>query len=191
MHLFFVLVLEDLVGLHRTITSSFFGVSGWGIDLDYCGVEWFALKMNWDLSVVFEIAPKYCISVASLVVQTIKNLPAVQKTQVQSQVGKIPGRKEWLPTAVFLPGEFHEQRSLVGYSPSHCKELDMNEWLTLTFTAFWTLLLTMRTSYFLLKCISQDWKQNKTKSPPLNNIGWSSNLQWAIAQTKYRDNCFQ
>jgi len=40
------------------------------------------------------------------VTQTIKNLPAVQETQVQSWVGKIPRRKEWLPTAVFLPGEF-------------------------------------------------------------------------------------
>ena len=32
-------------------------------------------------------------------------------------VGKIPWRREWLPTPVILPGEFHEQRSLVGYSP--------------------------------------------------------------------------
>ena len=32
--------------------------------------------------------------------------------------------KEWQPTPVFLPGEFHRQRSLVGYSPSSCKELD-------------------------------------------------------------------
>ena len=32
-------------------------------------------------------------------------------------VWKIRWRKKWLPTAVFLPGEFHEQRSLPGYSP--------------------------------------------------------------------------
>ena len=31
-------------------------------------------------------------------------------------VGKIPSRREWLPTPVFLPGEFHGQRSLEGYS---------------------------------------------------------------------------
>ena len=43
------------------VSFSFFGVSGWGIDLDYCGVEWFALEANRDHSVVFEIAPKYCI----------------------------------------------------------------------------------------------------------------------------------
>ena len=33
-------------------------------------------------------------------------------------VGKIPWRSKWQPTPVFLPGEFHGQRSLVGYSPS-------------------------------------------------------------------------
>ena len=32
-------------------------------------------------------------------------------------VGKIPWRREWLPTPVFLPGEFHGQRGLAGYSP--------------------------------------------------------------------------
>ena len=31
------------------------------MDLDYCDVEWFALEMNRDHSVIFEIAPKYCI----------------------------------------------------------------------------------------------------------------------------------
>ena len=41
---------------------SFFGVSVWVIELDYCNVEWFALEMNRDHSVVFEIVPKYCIS---------------------------------------------------------------------------------------------------------------------------------
>ena len=40
----------------------FFGISGWGIDLDYCDVEWFALEMNWDYSVIFEIASKCCTS---------------------------------------------------------------------------------------------------------------------------------
>ena len=35
---------------------------GWGIDLDYCDIERFALEMNSDHSVIFEIASKYCIS---------------------------------------------------------------------------------------------------------------------------------
>ena len=40
----------------------FFSIAGRGIDLDYCDIEWFALEMNSDPSVVFEIASKYCIS---------------------------------------------------------------------------------------------------------------------------------
>ena len=36
-------------------------------------------------------------------------------------VGRIPWRKEWLPTPVFLPGESHGQGSLVGYSPRGCR----------------------------------------------------------------------
>ena len=56
-----MLVLEDLVGLHGTI-QSFFSLTGWGIDLDYCDIEWFALEMNRDNPVIFEIASKYCIS---------------------------------------------------------------------------------------------------------------------------------
>ena len=57
-HLFWVLVLE---GLHRLFNFSFFSVTGWGIDLDYHDIEWFALETNRDHSVVFETASKYYI----------------------------------------------------------------------------------------------------------------------------------
>ena len=57
-----MLVLKGLVGIHRTFNFSFFSVTGWGIDLDYRDIEWFALEMNRDHSVIFDIAPKYCIS---------------------------------------------------------------------------------------------------------------------------------
>ena len=40
-------------------------------------------------------------------------------------------RRKWQPTPVVLPGESHGQRSLVGYSPWGCKELDTTEQLTL------------------------------------------------------------
>ena len=59
---------------------------------------------------------------ASLVAQTVKNLLAVPKTWVQSWVGKIPQRREWLPTPVLLPGESHGECSLEGYSPWGRKE---------------------------------------------------------------------
>ena len=41
-------------------------------------------------------------------------------------------RREWQPRPVFLPGEFHEQRNLVSYSPQGCKESDTTERLTHT-----------------------------------------------------------
>ena len=46
-------------------------------------------------------------------------------------VGKIPWRRAWQPTPVFLPGKSHRQGSLVVYSPRGCKESDMTEQLTL------------------------------------------------------------
>ena len=57
-----MLVLEGLVGLPRTTNFSFIGISNLGIDLDYLDIEWFALEMNRDHSILFEIAPKHCIS---------------------------------------------------------------------------------------------------------------------------------
>ena len=40
---------------------SLFSISGWAIDLGHCDFEWFALEKNWDNSVLFGTAPKYCI----------------------------------------------------------------------------------------------------------------------------------
>ena len=42
-------------------------------------------------------------------------------------VGKFPWRRAWQPTLVFLPGESHRQRSLVGYCSYGCKESEMTE----------------------------------------------------------------
>ena len=47
-------------------------------------------------------------------------------------VGKIPWRRVGQPTPLFLPGKFHGQRSLVGYSPWDCKESDTTEHFTFT-----------------------------------------------------------
>ena len=57
-----MLVLKGLGGLHRTVQLQLFSVTGWGMGLDYHNIEWFALEMNRDHSVVLEIASKYCIS---------------------------------------------------------------------------------------------------------------------------------
>ena len=62
-----------------------------------------------------------------LIAQLVKNLPAMQETPVDSWVGKIPWRRDRLPTPVFWPGEFHGQ-----YSSRSCKESDTTERLSLT-----------------------------------------------------------
>ena len=54
----------------------------------------------------------------------------MQETQgygFNSWVRKIPWRRKWQPTPVFLPGKFHGQKSLEGYSPWSCKVSDMTE----------------------------------------------------------------
>jgi len=55
----------------------------------------------------------------------VKNLPAIEGDLRDSQ--KIPWRRTWQPTPVSMPGESHGQRSLAGYSPKGCKELDTTE----------------------------------------------------------------
>ena len=53
-----------------------------------------------------------------------------RRLRVDPWVRKIPWRREWQPTPVFLPGEFHGQRRLVGCSSWGHMELDTTEWLT-------------------------------------------------------------
>ena len=55
---------------------------------------------------------------ASLVAPPVKNPPAMQERPwFNPWVRKIPWRRKWQPTPVFLPGKSHGQRSMVGYSP--------------------------------------------------------------------------
>ena len=60
---------------------------------------------------------------ASLMSQRVKSLPSMQKTCVR----KMPWRRKWQPTPVFLLGKSHGQMSLAGPSPWGCKELETTE----------------------------------------------------------------
>ena len=64
---------------------------------------------------------------ASLVAWTVKRLPTMRETGFDPWVGKVPWRRKWQPTPVFMPGKSHGPRSLVGYSPWDHKESDMTE----------------------------------------------------------------
>ena len=62
-------------------------------------------------------------------------------------VGKIPWRRKWQSTPVFLPGKSHRQRSLVGYTPWSHKESDMTERLTLSLLPF-----PLEATFLCLRC---------------------------------------
>ena len=72
--------------------------------------------------------------------QRVKHLPVMLETH-NPWVGKIPWRRKWQPTPVFLLGESHRQRSQVGYSPQGRKESDTTEHLHFL---FFTLLYTVK-----------------------------------------------
>ena len=81
-----------------------------------------ALKsLTWDICSLWPAVIIFCLTTcfywASVVSQAVKN----------PWVRKIPWRRKWLPTPVLLPGKSRGQRSLMGYSPGSCKELDMME----------------------------------------------------------------
>ena len=68
----------------------------------------------------------YATLIASLVAQLVKNRPAMRELGFDPWIGKIPWRRERLPTPVFWPGEFHGL-----YSPWGCKESGTAEQLLL------------------------------------------------------------
>ena len=65
-------------------------------------------------------------------------------------VGKIPWRRKWQSTLVFLPGKFHGQRILVGYRPCGCKDSDQTKHATLESVRF----------VLMLTCLSVDMTQD-------------------------------
>ena len=71
-----------------------------------------------------------------------------------SCVRKIPQKRKWQPTPVFLPRKFHEQRSLVGYSPWGCKELDKTEHACQKAEVFGKWLKTERGKQFKDSCLN-------------------------------------
>ena len=73
--------------------------------------------------------------------ETASRMHEMQEMQVLSWVGKIPWSSKWQPTPGFLPGKFHGEKSLLGYSSEGGKESDTTE------------RLSTHTHYLLAKCI--------------------------------------
>ena len=82
---------------------------------------------------IFAFLTQYDSLWPSLVAQMVKNLPAIKETWVQSLDQEDPLEKGMAThSSILAMEEFHGQRSLAGYSPWGCKELDMTEQLLLT-----------------------------------------------------------
>ena len=88
------------------------------LDYLFCFCFCYFLHLDYPFFPISPLSKSY--SGPSLVVQMVKNLSTMQETWVWSWVRKIPWRREWQPTPVFLPGEAHGQRSLVGNNPWGC-----------------------------------------------------------------------
>ena len=69
--------------------------------------------------------------------QLVKNLLAIQELGSIPGLKRSPGWMAWQPTPVFFPGESHEQRNLVGYSPwGHIDNKKRNQMLKATYCVF-------------------------------------------------------
>ena len=83
---------------------------------------------------------------------TVKRLPAVQETRVQSWVGKIPWRSKWQSSPVLLPGKSHGRRSLAGYVLGVAKSQTSLSDFTFHFGSLTHTDTHMHTQLTLLKC---------------------------------------
>ena len=87
-------------------------------------LSWFVIRFEWNKICNIVICTHTRCS-------TIRICLQCGRPRFDAWVGKIPWRRKWQSSPVFLSREFHGQRSLVGYSPWGCKELDTNELLSL------------------------------------------------------------
>ena len=86
---------------------------------------------TWPLVISFR-KKKIQFVIQSLVAQTVKNHLQCRRLRFNSWVRKIPWRRKWLPTPVFLPGKSHGQRILVGY-----RWIESHTTGRLTLSRFW------------------------------------------------------
>ena len=107
-----------------------------------------------------------------LVTQMVMNLPAVQETWIQSLGQKDPLEKGMAPTPVFLFGEFHGQRTLVGYSSWGHKESDMTEQLLHTHRLYQEESLLDQATQPPLACFGL-----KDSNLTFVSLSWCSSLQ--------------
>ena len=116
----FIKILKKVVRVCLPYMNHFDFPLGW--DVERTG------RQGWTASRACSYGSKF---LTLFLVLVIKNPPGnaevIKRHGFNPWVRKIPWRRKWQPTPVFLPGKSHGQRSLVGYSPQDHKELDVTE----------------------------------------------------------------
>ena len=151
MHLFLVLVLEGLVSLLRM--SQFQLLSQWlwqtWIPVILTGLPWKQIEIILSLWRLHSNTAFQGFPGGTSGKKSTCHCRSCSRLWFNLWVRKIPWRRKWLPTPVFLSEKFYGSRSLAGYSPWGFKESDKTEHTyTLDFRFFW---LTMRATPFLLR----------------------------------------
>ena len=95
-----------------------------------CGMEKTSASQMESLASDWEGAARCRLSY-TVVGKMVTTLPVMWEAQVFPWVTKIPWKRKWQPTPVFLPGRSHGQRSRAGYSPWDHKESDVAERLSM------------------------------------------------------------
>ena len=104
---------------------------------------------------MFDVIWWVVLCLTSLVAQRLKRLPTSGRPGFDPWVGKIPLRRKWQRTQVFLPGESHGRRSVVGCSPWSRKESDRTERLHF---------------HFHFHCVWEDLKMMAENEEELNHL---------------------
>ena len=124
---------------------------------------------------------------ASLVAQTVKNLPLMWETWVWSLDQEDPLKKVVATHSSILPGKLHRQRSLAGYSPWGHKELDTTEWLTHTHTHTHTVEWHSKVLKDRKKEKGREKKEGRKKKGgklPIHNFKSSENIPQKVKWSK-------
>ena len=110
---------EEILGLRTPGT--------WIADINYLFKSYLFMEENWEklMSHYINLGLSRWFSGK----ESTSQYRSCRRYRFDPCAGKIPWRRKWQPTSIFLPGEFHGQRSLVGYSPWGHKDSDMPEWL--------------------------------------------------------------
>ena len=90
-------------------------------------LEWVAISFSNEENRGYKWIPR-SMYISITVYICIHNIYLYFKLEIIIDLNK-NWRRQWQPTPVLLPGKFHGQRSLVGYSPWGCRESDITEWL--------------------------------------------------------------